>query len=201
MKALIKIEGLSLISKKIDYLWLRLAMTKFLFKIVLVGDGAVGKTSIRRQYMGEGFKTDFLATMGADFAYLKTMIDGYNIEWSIWDLAGQPAFRGVMKSYYKGAMGALAVYDVTQPKSLASLDSWVTEVRERADTFDELPVVLVGNKIDLRKEIPSSLKTLQGFVKAKSLKADFVETSAKTGEAVEEAFTKLARKIIPFIKE
>jgi small GTP-binding protein len=176
-------------------------LTKFLFKIVLVGDGAVGKTSIRRQYMGEGFNTDFLATMGADFAYLKTNIDGYNIEWSIWDLAGQPAFRGVMKSYFKGAMGALAVYDVTRPKSLESLDSWVNEVRERAETFDDIPVVLVGNKIDLRPEIPSSLKTLQGFVKSKSLKADFVETSAKTGEAVEEAFTKLARKIIPHIKE
>ena len=175
-------------------------MTKFLFKIVLIGDGAVGKTSIRRRYMGEGFKTDFLATMGADFAYLKTKIDGYNIEWSIWDLAGQPAFRGVMKSYYKGAMGALAIYDVTQPKSLDSLDSWVTEVRELADTFSDLPVVLVGNKIDLRPEIPSSLKTLQGFVKSKSLNADFVETSAKTGEAIEEAFAKLARKVIPFVK-
>ena len=62
-------------------------------------------------------------------------------------------------------------------------------------------IVLVGNKIDLRPEIPSSLKTLQGFVKSKSLNADFVETSAKTGEAVEEAFSKLARKIIPHIKE
>ncbi|MCK4848900.1 MAG: GTP-binding protein [Candidatus Heimdallarchaeota archaeon] len=175
-------------------------MTKFLFKIVLIGDGAVGKTSIRRRYMGEGFKTDFLATMGADFAYLKTKIDDYNIEWSIWDLAGQQAFRGVMKSYYKGAMGALAVYDVTQTKTLDSLDSWVSEVRERAGTFSDLPVVLVGNKIDLRPEIPSSLKTLQGFVKSKSLNADFVETSAKTGEAIEEAFTKLARKIIPYIK-
>jgi len=175
-------------------------MTKYMFKIVLIGDGAVGKTSIRRRYMGEGFKTDFLATMGADFAYLKTKIDDYNIEWSIWDLAGQPAFRGVMKSYYKGAMGALAVYDVTQPKTLDSLDSWVTEVRELADTFSDLPVVLVGNKVDLRPEIPSSLKTMQGFVKSRSLKADFVETSAKTGEAIEEAFTQLARKIIPYIE-
>ncbi|MFX0209062.1 MAG: GTP-binding protein, partial [Candidatus Hodarchaeota archaeon] len=59
-----------------------------LFKIVLIGDGAVGKTSIRRRYMGEGFSTDFLATMGADFAYLKTNIDGREIEWQIWDLAG-----------------------------------------------------------------------------------------------------------------
>ena len=176
-------------------------MTKYLFKIVLVGDGAVGKTSIRRKYMGEGFRTDFLATMGADFAYLKTKIDGHNIEWSIWDLAGQPAFRGVTRAYFKGAMGALAVYDVTQPKSLDSLDSWVAEVRERSETFEELPIVIVGNKIDLRPEIPSSLKTLQGFVKSKSLNADFVETSAKTGEAVEEAFSKLARKIIPHIKE
>ncbi|MHA1993624.1 MAG: Rab family GTPase [Candidatus Hodarchaeales archaeon] len=174
-------------------------MPTLLFKIILLGDGAVGKTSIRRRYMGEGFKADFLATMGADFAFLKTKIDEINVEFQIWDLAGQPAFRNVMKSYYKGAMGALAVYDVTQPKSLESLDTWVEEVRERAETYNDsigLPVVLVGNKIDLRDEIPNSLKTIQGFVKAKSLDAGFVETSAKTGEAIEEAFTTLARSIM-----
>ncbi len=175
-------------------------MPTMLFKIVLLGDGAVGKTSIRRRYMGEGFKTDFLATMGADFAFLKTKIDGINIEWQIWDLAGQPAFRAVMKSYYRGAMGALAVYDVTQPKSLDSLDSWVLEARERANSSIDLPVVLVGNKIDLRDELPNSLKTLNGFVKSKALNAEFVETSAKTGEAIDEAFTKLARQIITMIK-
>ncbi len=173
-----------------------ITMPTLLFKIILLGDGAVGKTSIRRRYMGEGFKTDFLATMGADFAFLKTKIDSVNVEWQIWDLAGQPAFRNVMKSYYKGAMGALAVYDITQPKSLESLDTWVKEVRERAGTYNDLPIVLVGNKIDLRDEVPSSLKTIQGFVKAKSLNAGFVETSAKTGEAIEEAFTTLARDIM-----
>ena len=178
-------------------------MPTMLFKIVLIGDGAVGKTSIRRRYMGEGFKTDFLATMGADFAFLKTKIDDIDIEWQIWDLAGQPAFRNVMKAYYRGTMGALAVYDVTQPKSLESLDSWVQDVRERANTTPnpELPVVLVGNKVDLREELPNCLKTIKGFVKSQSLNADFVETSAKTGEAIEEAFTKLAKRIIIQSKE
>ncbi|MHA1227483.1 MAG: Rab family GTPase [Candidatus Hodarchaeales archaeon] len=163
---------------------------------MLIGDGAVGKTSIRRRYMGEGFKSDFLATMGADFAYMKTEVDGITVEWQIWDLAGQPAFRNVMKAYYKGAMGALAVYDVTQPKSLDSIDSWVAEARTRTQTSDELPVVLCGNKIDLRNEVPNCIKTIQGFVKARSLNADFIETSAKTGVAIEEAFTTLARKIL-----
>ncbi|MFX0182726.1 MAG: ADP-ribosylation factor-like protein, partial [Candidatus Hodarchaeota archaeon] len=78
---------------------------KFIFKVVLIGDGAVGKTSIRRRYMGEGFRADFMATMGADFAYLKTKVDDNEIEWQIWDLAGQPAFRNVMKAYYRGSMG------------------------------------------------------------------------------------------------
>ncbi|MFW9853561.1 MAG: Rab family GTPase [Candidatus Thorarchaeota archaeon] len=171
-------------------------ISKLLLKIVLIGDGAVGKTSIRRRYMGEGFRTDFLATMGADFAFLRTKIDDYDVNWQIWDLAGQPAFRNVMKAYYKGAFGALAVYDITQPKTLDSIDVWIAEVRERAETFPELPVVLIGNKIDLREEVTSSLKTVQGFAKAKALNSGFVETSAKTGEAIEDAFEMLARKII-----
>ncbi|MFX0183025.1 MAG: GTP-binding protein, partial [Candidatus Hodarchaeota archaeon] len=117
-------------------------------------------------------------------------------EWQIWDLAGQPAFRNVMKAYYRGSMGALAVYDVTQPKTLDSIDSWVSDARIHSESSTEMPVVVVGNKIDLRPEVPSSLKTIQGFVKAKALNADFVETSAKTGEAIEEAFTKLAKRIM-----
>lgn len=170
---------------------------KFIFKVVLIGEGAVGKTSIRRRYMGEGFRADFLATMGADFAYLKTKVNNNEIEWQIWDLAGQPAFRNVMKAYYRGSMGALAVYDVTQPNTLDSIDSWVSDARDHSESSTEMPVVVVGNKIDLRQEVPNSLKTIQGFVKAKALNADFVETSAKTGEAIEEAFTKLAQRIMP----
>ncbi|MHA2246216.1 MAG: Rab family GTPase [Candidatus Hodarchaeales archaeon] len=171
-------------------------MSKYVFKIALIGDGAVGKTSIRRRYMGGGFNGDFLTTMGADFAYLKIKIDNHEIDWQIWDLAGQPAFRNVMKAYFKGSMGALAVYDVSQAKTLEEINSWIQEAQYHAKTFSELPVVLIGNKIDLRDEIPNCLKTIDGFIKAKSLNADFIETSAKTGENIEEAFTKLAHKII-----
>ncbi len=175
-------------------------MPKYLFKIVLLGDGAVGKTSIRRRYMGEGFRTDFLATMGADFAYLQTKVGENVIEWQIWDLAGQPAFRSVMKAYYKGSFGALAIYDVTQPKSLDGIKSWIDEVRENAQTFPEIPIVLVANKIDLRDDVPISLKTIQGFVKSKELKTAFIETSAKTGENIEEAFSILAKAILEIAK-
>jgi small GTP-binding protein len=172
------------------------SIPKMLLKIVLIGDGAVGKTSIRRRYMGEGFRTDFLATMGADFAFLETELDENILQWQIWDLAGQPAFRNVMKAYYKGSFGALAIYDVTQPKTLDSIDGWIAEARDRAGTFPELPVVLIGNKIDLREEVSSSLNPAQGFAKAKALNSEFVETSAKTGEAIEDAFEMLARKIL-----
>ncbi len=171
-------------------------MGKYIFKIVLVGDGAVGKTSIRRRYMGAGFKADLMATMGADFAFFRTEIDGNEIEFQIWDLAGQPAFRNVMKAYFKGSMGCLAVYDITQPRTLEDIDSWVLEVLSHAGTLPEIPVVIIGNKIDLREEIPNSAKTMHGFIKAKSLNADFIETSAKTGENITEAFTTLARQII-----
>ncbi|MHA2225463.1 MAG: Rab family GTPase [Candidatus Hodarchaeales archaeon] len=177
-------------------------MAKYIFKIVLIGDGAVGKTSIRRRYMGEGFNADFLATMGADFAHHRIKIDeDTEVEWQIWDLAGQPAFRSVMKAYFNGSMGALAVYDVTQPRTLEGIDSWVQEAQIYSKTFTELPVVIIGNKIDLRSEVPQYTKTIHGFTKAKSLNAEFIETSAKTGENIDEAFNKLAHRIMGVAKE
>ena len=175
-------------------------MNQYLFKIVLIGDGAVGKTSIRRRYMGEGFRSDFLATMGADFAYLKTEVDDDFVDWQIWDLAGQPAFRNVMKAYFKGSMGCLAIYDVTQPRSLDSLDSWIEEARLHSQSSTEIPAVIVGNKTDLRDEVPNSIKTIDGFVKSKALKADFIETSAKTGINVEDAFIVIGEEILKGIE-
>lgn len=151
--------------------------------------------------MGAGFKADLMATMGADFAYFRTEIDENDVEFQIWDLAGQPAFRNVMKAYFKGSMGCLAVYDITQPKTLEEINSWVQEVHSHAETLPELPVVIIGNKIDLREEVPNSTKTMHGFIKAKSLNAEFIETSAKTGENITEAFTTLARQIISKTKE
>lgn len=178
----------------------------YLFKICLIGEAAVGKTSIRRRYLGEGFKTDFLSTMGADFAYMTSRIEhdgkNYELNWQIWDLAGQIAFRNVMRAYYKGSYGALAIYDITQPQSIEAIDAWISDVQQYSDTFDELPIVLVGNKVDLRDEIPDSLKTVHGFTKSKSLKtAGFIETSAKDGVNIEEAFDLLGHAIIEAAKK
>jgi len=94
-----------------------------LWKIVLLGDGAVGKTSLRKTYLGEGFETDYLSTMGADFALYDTTVDNTHIRWQIWDLAGQPVFKDVVKAYYTKVFGGLIVYDVTRPKTFDNIDA------------------------------------------------------------------------------
>ena len=93
---------------------------KLKFKIVLAGDGAVGKTSLRKRYMGKGFGS-YEPTLGADFVIYDTEIDTTIIKFQIWDLSGRPRFKEVVKDYYEGSAGAIVVYDVTRPDSLDNL--------------------------------------------------------------------------------
>ncbi len=169
-------------------------------KIVLGGDGAVGKTSIRRRYLGEGFTQQYLQTLGADFALKETVLKDGNIRfrWQIWDLAGQPAFHEVRKAYFKGCLGALVVYDVTRPETLENAEKWCEDIWENSSYQEKIPIVLIGNKIDLRDTVNDALTPEDGKKMAEKLGIGFLETSAKTGENIEDAFEFLGRKIIEF---
>jgi len=173
----------------------------FLFKIVLIGDGGVGKTTLRRRWMGEGFITSYILTVGADFA-VKTlnMPNGREVKFQIWDLGGQPHFKEVRKTFYAGTAGALAVYDVTDRKSYNNIFGWIEEMLKNVKR--KIPIVLVGNKIDLRDSASEAISTEEGIklrreiMEKYGLKVLFIETSAKTGENVDKAFQGMAKLLL-----
>lgn len=174
-----------------------------IFKICLLGDGAVGKTSLRRQYLGEGFKEGYLMSIGADFAVKRTIIDNEEFVCQIWDLAGQQRFSVVREAYYRGTSGCLLVFDISNPDSFTSIPNWIHELmRNNHDRM--VPSLLIANKTDLRGTTPNSVSYDEGADYARELsewfgmEVPYLETSAKLGSNVEEAFTALLRNIVQF---
>jgi len=168
------------------------------FKVVEIGDSAVGKTAIKVRFTDDYFKQDLKTTLGVDFGYkeikceyvssdlLFTGSHRFTAKINVWDAAGQSYFDKIRGMYYKNAHGCLLCYDVTNPQSFENLDKWLAELDENVGK--KIPVLLVGNKIDLERKVPRE-KAIEYANKHGFL---FVETSAKTGEGVEEAFKKLA---------
>ena len=174
----------------------------YVYKIVLIGDGMVGKTSIRKQYMGQGFKSEYLNTVGADFAYFSEQVGDTLFKFAIWDLAGQPKFTNVRPMFYQGAFGALVVYDVTRPETFYDLDNWIDELIRNTRT-EGVPMIIVANKMDLYEEGKSitreqALEYIEKLKERFKHKFDigFIETSAKTGMNIKEAFNSLRNAII-----
>ncbi|MFW9854078.1 MAG: GTP-binding protein [Candidatus Thorarchaeota archaeon] len=173
-----------------------------LWKIVLVGDGAVGKTSLRKRYLGEGFESDYLSTMGADFALYDTTIGATEIRWQIWDLAGQPVFADVVKAYYTKIFGGVLVYDVTRRHTFKNSENWLNDLWTNSGRERKVPVVLLGNKIDLRdEEGAEATSTDEGQVLADRLGVPLIETSAKSGAGVQAAFEELGKAILKYTSE
>ncbi len=155
-----------------------------LLKVVIVGNGAVGKTSLIRRWCEGRFEHARTVTIGVDFQTHRVALPGGAVKLSIWDVAGQDRFATVREGFYRGARAAALVYDLSQPESVADLPRWLAEVQRREPAVDWL---VVGNKCDLAAEASNA-----GAQFAAAHGKPFVLTSALSGQGVDEMFRLLA---------
>ncbi len=173
------------------------SVDKYVLKVVLLGDGHVGKTSLRHRYLGEQLPTTYMATIGADFAIKTLMIDNYEVKFNIWDLAGQPRFKEVRGMFFQGTNGAMFVYDLTNPQSLTNLREWVDELRTNCLSKD-IPSIVLGNKIDLVSEV--DITEAKKVAEEIAPNTPHLLTSALTGENVDLAFDSIGRRMLATIE-
>ncbi len=172
------------------------------FKICLIGDGYVGKTSIRLKYLKGGFKRSYIPTLGVDFAQKSVQYDGIPTNMVIWDIAGQSLFENLRKRYYDGSSGIILVYSVVDKVAFENASKWLVEAHRYARKLP--PLIIIGNKIDLRpgQSREDTVSTEEGREFAQRIserlntRSVFIETSALTGENIDEAFEALVEMMV-----
>ncbi len=180
--------------------------SKISIKLALLGDAGVGKTSLRRRWMGESFKESHLPTIGVDFSVRIVSEENTKVEFQIWDMSGQELFRPVRERFLASSQAILYVYDVTNPLSLERIKYWYQEAKSAIgeERFPHVCSVLIGNKIDLISDIsetlPQARNVLKGLTACKlqneEAKKPIFLTSALTGENVEEVFTYITKRMV-----
>ncbi|KAL7674664.1 hypothetical protein ACOME3_000940 [Neoechinorhynchus agilis] len=166
---------------------------KVLLKVLILGDSGVGKTSILNQFVKKRFVNHYKATIGADFMTKEIRLpDGRWVTLQIWDTAGQERFQSLGAAFYRGADACVLVYDVTMPTSLRSLESWRDEFLVHSSPQDPhlFPFMVLGNKVDLKDERLVAIEAADGWCQQNDCL--YMETSAKDGTNLENAFLKLA---------
>ncbi|HIH00601.1 TPA: GTP-binding protein [Thermoplasmata archaeon] len=166
---------------------------KYILKLCLLGDGAVGKTSLVRRYVFDVFDDKYLMSFGTKVSKKTVSFDDVEVDLMIWDILGQRTQDSLHAAYYRGAVGALTVCDCTRPETVKSLSSWVDSF---VSVVGHMPITVLANKSDLEKAI--SMDELKAF--CDSIGSTLLETSAKTGENVEESFQEIARRMVEGLK-
>ena len=165
--------------------------SEMIFKIILIGDPGTGKTNILSKYIKNTFNENSKATVGVELSTKSFTINNNIVNTQIWDTAGQERYKSLTKAYYKGALGALVVYDITNKVTFDNTDKWIYDLRISAE--EKISVILIGNKNDLKEQRQVSKEF--GEDKAKSFGVAFMETSAKTGDNIEVAFKSLIEDV------
>ena len=169
----------------------------YLFKVVLVGDSGVGKSCLLSRFAWDQFSLDSKSTIGVEFATKSVMIEGQTVKAQLWDTAGQERYRAITTAYYREAVGAIIVYDITKEDTFKSVEKWVQDVRN--NTSREVCIMLVGNKCDLRKE--RAVTTEMGKLFARNNELSFLEASALDSTNVESAFTSILSEIFHSVSQ
>ena len=165
---------------------------EFIFKVLLLGNSNVGKSSLFLRFVDDIWNDTFVPTIGVDFKIKTFEIDSKKIKMQIWDTAGQERFKNIIASYYRGAHGILLLYDVTDKDSFKNLSNWLIEIEKNASK--NVLKVLIGNKSDLEDKRVISYNQGKEFADTYGLK--FIETSAKKNLNVNEAFETLGRELM-----
>jgi len=163
----------------------------YLFKLLLIGDSGVGKSSLLLRFADDTYTESYISTIGVDFKIRTVDIEGKTVKLQIWDTAGQERFRTITSSYYRGAHGIIVVYDVTDEDSFSNVKQWLNEIDRYAN--ENVNKLLVGNKSDLVSKKKVDFETATAF--ANEIGIPFLETSAKTSTNVEQAFVTMAQEI------
>ncbi|KAB0796640.1 hypothetical protein PPYR_10701 [Photinus pyralis] len=167
------------------------------FKVVLLGEGCVGKTSLLLRYIEDKFNARHISTNQASFLAKKLNIEGKRVNLSIWDTAGQEKFHALGPIYYRSSNGAVLVYDITDVDSFQRIKSWVKELRKILGT--DVCLVIVGNKTDLEKDRNVDIEEAEEY--AKKVGATHFETSAKQNTGIEEMFLSLTQQMLDRVCE
>ena len=163
-----------------------------LFKLILIGDSCVGKSNILLKYLKNEFDPNSRATVGVELGTQNIFLNNKKIKIQIWDTAGEERYRSITSAYYKGAKGALIVYDITKKSSFNNIDKWISDLKLNGDK--NICIIILGNKSDL--EDKREVNKEEGIKKSEMYKTAFLETSALNGENINKAFDELIEQII-----
>ncbi|KAK9408901.1 ras-related protein Rab-11B [Crotalus adamanteus] len=169
----------------------------YLFKVVLIGDSGVGKSNLLSRFTRNEFNLESKSTIGVEFATRSIQVDGKTIKAQIWDTAGQERYRAITSAYYRGAVGALLVYDIAKHLTYENVERWLKELRDHAD--NNIVIMLVGNKSDLRHLRAVPTDEARAFAEKNNL--SFIETSALDSTNVEEAFKNILTEIYRIVSQ
>ncbi|MFX1574688.1 MAG: Rab family GTPase [Promethearchaeota archaeon] len=178
----------------------------FGFKITVIGDAAVGKTSLIKNYTQGSFQKDYISTLGTQFSKYEEIIDGEKIELYLWDIAGQDSFEALRQRFYTGSSGAIIVFSHSpeQIESFNHVNRWLSDIKKHCGN---IPTILFGNKVDLVNDgelasnpnIPTSDANVDNFAKESKF-VGYYKTSALTGQGVTDAFKALVQKLYMIAK-
>lgn len=168
----------------------------YIFKIILIGDSGVGKTSLMNRYTENTYENSNLATIGVDFKFKTLKLDSNTVKLQIWDTAGQERYKAVASNFYRGAHGIFIVFDLLNKGSFEHLKNWIDELKKKVN-IKASNIVILGNKVDEKDKICVSKDDIDNFIKENGLSSDnYHEVSAKNDICVEDSFIGLTKILI-----